>query len=128
MVVYSEKEIRIGCGVTRIDAVLIADRVLTCNNLNGDTITEDHIKTKINDSVNSNQLKINGAVITGKLYPNRTYGAATGANSMIPAEIINFDPTLYTWATTAQTESGSGDGGGGASLDITYRRELAPRL
>lgn len=129
LIVYSEGEIRIGCGVTRIDAVLIAESVLTCNSVGGDgAINSDNIKEVINESKNSNQLNINGAVIANELYPNRTYGAATGANSIIPAEIINFDPTLYAWGTTTQAESGSGDGGGGGSLDITYRRELAPRL
>jgi len=136
LVIYAEKEgtrggtIKIGCGVTRIDAVLIADSVLTCDNLGGDNgrINDANIQAKINDQINSNQLKINGAVITGKLYPNRTYGAATGANSMIPAEIINFDPTLYTWGTTTNSEAASGDSGGNSNLDITYQKELAPRL
>lgn len=127
LVIYSENEIRIGCGVARIDAVLIADSVLTCDNV-GDAITNDNIKDRINDSANSNQLKINGAIITDKLYPNRTYGAATGANSMIPAEIINFDPSLYIWGTSIKTETDSGENSDSGSLDITYRRELAPRL
>ena len=114
LVIYASENINIDCGVSRVDAILVAgNTVTTCGNSND-----------INARENSNQLKINGAVVSNSLKANRTYGAATGANSMIPAEIINYDPTLYLWGG----EKSEAVGGSGANLDITYSKELAPRL
>ena len=105
------KNIKINCAVTQIDAVLIADGdVNTC-----------YDSDDINDRAHSNQLIINGSIITNTLSANRTYGAAKGANSIIPAEIINYDATLYLWGSSRADATGSG------GLDATYIHELAPR-
>ena len=121
LVIYANNDIKINCGVTRIDAVLVAEKkVVTCNNLDGD----DEV-VKINDEENAHQLVVNGAVISGRLIANRTYGAATGANSIVPAEIINFDPTLYLWNTNKNEDEESKKIESG--LEATYTRELAPR-
>ena len=119
IVIYGKKEIRIECGVNRIDALLISDgEVTTCYDQNDNNDIEGHI----NDPENSNQLVINGGIIAENLVANRTYGAATGANSIIPAEIINFDPTLYLWGgAETQTETSNAD------LTTTYLYELSPR-
>lgn len=69
----------------------------------------------------SKQLIINGAIIANKVNFNRTYGAATGANSIIPAEILNYDPTLYLWGSSQADMSTTG------SLTVTYTMELSPR-
>ena len=115
-VIYA-KNIYIGCGVTRIDAVLIAeDEVNTCFNKEGGSPV-------INDAARSNQLKINGAVIAGKLIANRTYGAATGNDSMVPAEIINFDPTLYLWGNIGTGDDNTTN----INMTTNYIRELPPR-
>ena len=124
VVVYG-KNIVIGCGVTRIDALLIAnEKIVTCNNIDNElgNGTEQKATDHINERVNSNQLTIKGAVITNKLIANRTYGAAVGADSVMPAEIIDFDPTLYLWGNV-------GDGGNRETnrLEVTYLHELAPR-
>ncbi len=114
MIIFANN-IRIDCNVTRIDAVLIAKgTVNTCVNSSGNT-------PDINDGARSKQLRINGSVIAGKLEANRTYGAATGSNSIVPAEIINYDTTLYLWGAKKAdvTETGK--------LDTTYLRELAPK-
>ena len=112
LVIYA-KNISINCNVDYIHGLLIAeDTVRTCNSDN------------INARDNSRQLTIHGAVITNKLIPNRTYGAATGSNSGVPAEIINFDPSLYRWNT--ETVEGSTDIK--TNLEATQIRELAPRL
>lgn len=119
VVIYSRGNILIDCSVTRIDAVLIAEgEVVTCGK---DGTSLDAIKSGINDRYNSEQLVVNGAIIAKKLIANRTYGAATGANSIVPAEIINFDPTLYLWGgrKTAGLDS--------EKLTITYQKELSPR-
>ncbi|MBR2741209.1 hypothetical protein IKD98_00400 [Candidatus Saccharibacteria bacterium] len=119
LVIYSEKDVKIDCGVGQIDALIIADNVDTCGNSNN-----------VNSRDNSNQLRVNGAIIAGSLKANRTYGAATGANSMIPAEIINFDPTLYKWGGKEADNNDNGDEMSNDSdihLESVYTRELAPR-
>ena len=127
LVLYG-KNVVIDCNVTRIDALIIADeKVVTCNNynnvnLNGSVVSlKAAIEDRIDDRINSRQLKINGAVVTKTLIANRTYGAATGANSIVPAEIINFDPTLYMWGGLGNEEGSDGD------LEVTMMKEMAPR-
>ncbi len=111
VVIYAMSDIIIDCNVDRIDALLIANnKVKTCDS--------DDIEAK----VNSNQLVVNGAIIAKNLIANRTYGAATGANSIIPAEIINFDSTLYLWGGSNEEENS-----GNSDMDITYIHELSPR-
>ena len=111
LVIYA-KNIWINCGVTRIDAVLIAENTVdTCADLDGDSMSRK----------SSNQLVINGTIITDKLEARRTYGAAAGGNSIVPAEIVNYDTTLYLWGSNQAdvTETGK--------LDVTYSREIAPK-
>lgn len=113
VVIYG-KNVVIDCGVTQVDALLVADEeVKTCD-------SDD-----INSKRNSNQLVLNGAVVAGWLTPNRTYGAATGANSIVPAEIIKFDPTLYLWGgDDGNDEDDLMDIG---DLDVTYVQEISTR-
>ncbi len=116
-VIYAGGNINISCDVNRIDGLLIAEETVnTCADSNGDS-------PGINDRRRSNQLTVNGAIIAKKLLANRTYGAATGANSIVPAEIINFDSTLYLFGN-----SGSGESkGSSTNLDVIYMKELPPR-
>ena len=129
LVLYG-KNVVIDCNVTRIDALIIADeKVVTCNNFSnpsgGNNVNDGNLakyaRNHINEAANSQQLKINGAVVTKTLIANRTYGAATGANSIVPAEIINFDPTLYMWGGLGNEEGSDGD------LEVTMMKEMAPR-
>lgn len=108
LIIYANKII-VSCNVEHIDAVLIS-------NTEVDTCTSDQ-----NSRENSIQLKIFGTVITDSLKANRTYGAATGTNSTVPAEIIDYDTSLYLWGAPRADASASG------KLDITYQTELAPR-
>ena len=126
LVIYG-KNVVIDCNVTRIDALIVADeKVVTCNNYGGINLNDNNFKTSveehINDEQNSKQLKINGAIIAKTLVANRTYGAATGANSIVPAEIINFDPSLYMWGNF-----GDDDSDNNGELEVTLTKELAPR-
>ena len=130
LIIYSKSNITIDCAVTRLDAVIVArHQVSTCspvdlnNNLNNNDNPYDNTQ---NDPRYSNQLIVNGAIITGSLVASRTYGASYGANSIVPAEFINFDPTLYLWNVTkaedpTNTITFNGD------LHATYIEELAPR-
>ena len=128
LVIYG-KNVVIDCRVTRIDALIVADeKVVACNNYSkninttSDADFKDDIKNHINEAANSNPLKVNGAIVAKTLISNRTYGAASGVNSIIPAEIINFDPTLYMWGNL-----GDDDGNDNGELEVTLTKELAPR-
>lgn len=123
LVIYAKGNIYIDCNFNRIDALLIADdTVVTCNNFDG-VLTDENVNKHINDQINARQLYINGTIIAKRVIANRTYGAATGANSIIPAEIINFDPTLYQFGGSSEADD---DATG--RLDMTYIHEIAPRL
>ena len=111
IIIYAKNDINIKCDVTRIDAVLIAE-----NNINTCSDSDD-----INAEKNSKQLKINGSVISNTLTLNRTYGAAKGVNSVIPAEIVNYDTSLYLWANKQADVTTSG------KMTEAYIGELAPR-
>ena len=120
LIIYSDETINIDCTVTRIDAVLLAKTVDTCPTEN------------INSRQNSNQLFIYGAVIANNLKANRTYGAAPGNNSVVPAEIIDFDPTLYLWQGANDKEDSQGNpedekDNRGLKTDIVYIQEIVPR-
>lgn len=110
VIIYAEN-IKINCNVMRIDAVLIANKDIdTCGN-----------GGKENSEARSRQLIINGSVITNTFTLGRTYGAATGKNSIVPAEIVNYDSSLYLWANRQASTTRSGD------LTESYITELAPR-
>lgn len=103
------ENIEIGCGVKRIDGLLVATgTVNTCKSEDQeDREKEDH----------SNQLIVNGAIIAGGLVANRTYGAGPWVYSIVPAEIVRFDPTLL------DLDLGSND----SNPKIVNITELPPR-
>ncbi len=104
--------IEIQCNVNRIDALLVAEsKVNTC--LDG---TDD-----VNARQRSNSLIINGAIIAEGVELDRTYGAGPGAASGVPAEIINFDSTLYVWGAMNSGVTKSG------KVTTTSLKELSPR-
>ena len=125
VIIYADN-IKIACNVERIDAVLIAERnIETCPFAEG-----DEKKNNLGSPARSAQLRINGAVIAGGTVSfDRSYGAGTGANSMIPAEIINMDPSWYLWAADSIGISGTSmehDDTEGLMIP-TYTCELPPR-
>ena len=114
LIIYAGN-INILCGVTRVDAVLITaegGKIDTCS---------DAEEGNWDVRERSKQLKINGTIITDKLIAGRTYGAGTGSASAVPAEIIDYDTSLYLWAM--QNAKGSNSG----KMDVVYLTELAPR-
>ena len=115
LVIYSTGNINIGCEVTRIDAVIIADGTInTCTDHDGKT-------PDVNAKVRSNQLVINGMVLADELLLNRTYGAAIGQEySAIPAEIINYDPLFELTTIKKETDDS-------ARLNVVYTQESAIR-
>lgn len=138
LVIYTKGNIEIGCDVGRIDAILVAGgTVSTCvvddfgglDESNGGEDDDNRYDGKQNHvEYSRRQLQINGAVIAAKLDASRTYGAATGSDSIVPAEMINYDPTLYLWNTAAaDTSDGDKNTGLNGELTVTYINELAPR-
>ena len=110
LVIYG-RNIYINCGVTEIDAVLISEGTIdTCKDGGGDSA-----------STRSNQLYIRGMTISNTLTLGRTYGAATGVYSDVPAEIINYDSSAILWG---KHMAGVGESN---RMTMTYTRELAPR-
>ena len=122
LIIYTEKNINIACNVSRIDAILIAGgTVNTCADENGDS-------PEVNSAERSQQLMINGAVVAAKLEAKRTYGAGPGVNSGVPAEILNFDPTLYRFGEIQSSNEDAGESfETTTNLDTVYQKELAPR-
>ncbi|MBQ2643780.1 hypothetical protein IJG11_02570 [Candidatus Saccharibacteria bacterium] len=115
-IIYSTGNIVIDCGVKRIDAVLIAKGdINTCP-----TDVIDGQEDRDNKD-NSTPLKINGSTISDTLTLNRTYGTATGVNTVVPAEVINYDTTLYLWANGKSDVTRTG------KIVTTYQKELSPR-
>ncbi|MBR2726147.1 hypothetical protein IKE87_02675 [Candidatus Saccharibacteria bacterium] len=141
LIIYAEDgTISIDWQVARIDAILIADTIITCSKESGCTLPAEAPKANdgssvlITNSNNRHQLTINGTLIAKKVIPNRTYGAGRGANntyndgtinSITPAEIINYDSSLYRWEQySRQSNEGISPD---ASLITTYIKEVAPR-
>ncbi|MBR2710625.1 hypothetical protein IKF02_03290 [Candidatus Saccharibacteria bacterium] len=109
LIIYAGGNIGIDCEVESIDAILIAEgKVDTCANFSA--------------SSEDKQLTINGVVIADQVEFNRVYGAGVGANSGVPAEIINYDISALLWGRYVAGSSQSN------KLTMTYQHELAPRL
>ncbi len=111
LIIYG-KNITINCNVNRIDAIIIAEEDLnTC--ASGDT----------NLRANSRELRVNGAIITNRLFLNRTYGAANGINSKVPAEIVNYDVSTLLWGRAKSDPDNKHK-----NLTSVYIHELSPRF
>ncbi len=116
VVIYSSSNIHIACGVSRVDAILIAEgTVYSCDSY---TTTGGNI----NSPARSNsQLVINGVVIANKVEFARTYGNAAGQYSGTPAEVINYDTSSLIWSRSMAGAAESD------TLTTVYTRELSPR-
>ena len=112
-IIVTDGNININCDVTEVDALLVAGRTVnTC--ADGAKANNEPFRDA---QEYSNQLTIYGAVIANKLVANRTFGAGPGVYSIVPAEIIKFDPSLYDL----------GIGSAGSEPRIVDVTELAPR-
>ena len=76
---------------------------------------------RLDSSERSTPLIINGVIIADTLTLGRTYGAGKGTDSIVPAEVINYDASLYSWATKQPSSANS------SGLTEVYSSELAPR-
>ncbi len=123
--IVADGNIYIEPAVTRIDAILLAGKNLnTCAKLSGSSVTEATKASGTHEVENlycARQLKINGVIIADVIKFYRIYGASNGLNSIVPAEIVDFSPSLYMWGSS-ETDSTFHKG-----IYTTYQRELAPR-
>ncbi|MBR3386451.1 hypothetical protein IKG68_02700 [Candidatus Saccharibacteria bacterium] len=116
VVIYSASNIHIACGVSRVDAILIAEgTVYSCGSYAADNTAVNNYDRSIN------QLVINGVVIANKVEFARTYGNAAGEESGTPAEVINYDTSAVLWERSMAGAAESD------TLTTVYTRELSPR-
>lgn len=119
------RNIVIDDGVGRIDAWLYAKgegvngTVNTCDASDPATpaVTQP---SELTSSVCSNQLVVNGPVVSNHLLLYRTYGSGTGDESGTPAEVFNLRPDAYMWATAFS--------GVGTKARTVITTELPPRF
>jgi len=105
------KNIDIQNAVGHVDAWLIAnDTVNTCSDFSGN----------LTSNKCSNELDVNGPVITGKLILNRTAGSETDEHSGDPAERFNLRPDAFLWAQLLAQ--------GSNKVQTVYSTELPPRF
>ena len=122
-VVIIANNINISSNVTRLDAWLIA----TSRDAESTGSADGNINTcsdfapsqTPSDGACSSKLVVNGPVIAGKVYLNRTYGALPGDGSIEPAEVFNLRADTYLWAYSQSEDY--------HQVITTYSRELAPR-
>jgi len=117
-VVIIANQINIDAGVQYVDAWLIASGtsgiINTCTEITNPT-------TQLNASKCNQKLTVNGPVVARKLLLYRTHGSGTGlVESGTPAEVFNFRPDAYLWATSYSMSSGR--------LQTVSTKELPPRF
>lgn len=114
-VVIIAENISIAEGVNQVDAWLIA------NSQNGTINTcspRQSPAQRLTSSICSNQLRVNGPVVTNKLLLHRTAGS-TESNPSEPAEIFSNNGDSYLWALNYSRSP--------SSMKTTYQTELPPR-
>lgn len=109
------KDISIDDNVRQVDSWLIASGAInTCSSAD---ISYANLKTtKCN-----NQLTINGPVMAGRLYLNRTAGAEPNGHTGDPAEVINMRADAYLWSYARASENGS-------AARVVYSNEMPVRF
>ncbi len=122
-VIIADKNLYIDRLVTRVDAILVAGGTInSCAKYVGDDVTAatKDAKNEIQDVYCNQQLRINGVVIADAMKLYRIYGASSGLDSITPAEVINYSPSVYMWGDDSAST-------GSPQVYTTYLRELAPR-
>lgn len=96
-VIIIAKNINITSNVTQVDAWLVttSDGINSTGSIN----TCSDGPAILTDATCTNELRVNGPVITSKLYLYRTAGAINNTvDKGKPAEIFNFRPDAFLWA------------------------------
>lgn len=117
--VINARDIIIAEGVEEVNAWLLASGyVSTCGAV---TAPASWLQGVTSETCN-NPLRVNGPVMTDRLYLRRTSGSTTESpyHRGSPAEVFNLRPDSYMWAASSA--------GGSSLIRTTYVRELPPRL
>lgn len=119
-VVIRAAAINITNSVRNVDAWLIAVTPAGTGTLN--TCSDVGVSAQLTSTTCNNPLRVNGPVITDKLYLRRTAGSDSTPPESIyaPAEIFNLRADTYLW--------GNAYGMGTGNVRTFYTRELPPRL
>jgi hypothetical protein len=118
-VVIRASAINIAGSVGNVDAWLIATTPGGTGAIN--TCSDVAPNAQLTAAICSNTLRVNGPVMTDKLYLRRTAGASGGASALDdPAETFNLRADAYLW--------GSGYGTGTGKVQTVYTKELPPRF
>jgi hypothetical protein len=118
-VVIRAAEINITGSVGNVDAWLLATTDA------GDGIINTCSDLPVNEELTvgdcNRALRINGPVVTDKLYLRRTAGATGGRSTLDdPAELFNLRADAFIW--------GNGYGGGNGKIQTVHTKELPPRF
>lgn len=118
-VIIIAKNIKIKGNVTQIDAWLVTT-VNGAEHGSINTCVDVPDTAPLTDSLCSNQLTVNGPVITGNLLLRRTFGAKPGVDRGVSAEIFRLRPDAYLWGYQQSSSSSIAQ-----TVDIS---ELPPRF
>lgn len=112
--------INIAPTVTNVDSWLIANNSLATCNERGNAGNLNTTSTAYNLSSGDcyKPLRVNGPVMTKKLWLRRTAGAGTGNQTGDPAEIFNYRPDAMLWLNSQFSSN---------ALRTTNIKELPPR-
>ncbi len=118
-VVIKAAEINIAGSVANVDAWLIATTDASDGMIN--TCSDVGLTARLTASICNRPLRVNGPIVTDRLYLRRTAGAE-GARTALddPAELFNLRADAYLW--------GSGYGGGNGKIQTVHTKELPPRF
>ncbi len=98
-VVIIARNINIVDSVRNVDAWLVSSGIInTCSSV--------AVGAPLTSNMCNNLLRVNGPVMSQKLYLRRTAGSGTGANSGDPAEIFNLRPDAYLWSVARANSYG----------------------
>ncbi len=116
-VVIIAKNIYIDQSVTNLDAILIASGPSN----NGGTVDtcKNYTYDALNNNVCTNKLTVNGLIIASKVYLKRTSGGDPVESIKEPAELVNFQPSIFIWAQNRSANA--------HNPQMVYIKKLPPR-
>lgn len=119
-VVLIGRNISISDAVTRVDSWLIAKGTNVTTNGVINTCASKSASSRLTISDCNQQLTVNGPVVANRLLLLRTFGAGSGVNAGVPAEIFNLRPDAYVWGYDQANST--------RRANTVYLREAPPRL
>lgn len=111
--------INISNSAGNVDAWLLATTVSATGRIN--TCSDVILTAPLTATICSNPLKINGPIVTDRLFLRRTAGSEGGRDTIDdPAEVFNLRADAYLW--------GASYGNGNGKIRTVHTKELPPRF